>query len=506
MTVDLTMSRLEEIGSSGRIDQLPELTVHLPLGSSHFSQTALRALEGLLSRCGPEGLVAIETRVRYHLRSWSTWSNLAPIDVPGAPLPVQRLASFHQSGHVREAAVRALVERGDSSDLAYLLLRMNDWVFPVATRARTAVAERIVGPAAVAWIEVLPVLAYLRSTTRRDLRGVLDAADAFLSTPAARDALHRGLREGSRGVRRAALAIVERLSDAEAIPFLREATTDRDPVVAASATRLLGLKLHGDERRLALGPLLASAAPIVRYRALIGICEGDSKEDEPVLRAALFDSAGAVRAFAQGQLRRLGFADVADSYRSRFPAGTARDVATAIDGLSECGGPDDSERIAPFVGERRAVVRVAALRALMRLARDRHISVFADALSDPRARVVRSAHEALVGSAIDVGFERLETLLRAHETPWAARAALQLLMEQDWWSALEIALRALRHPEPTVRVTAAACLERLLRKQSFVRPRDISRLETAIHDSVPALPPRLQGQLEIVLRVARQMR
>jgi HEAT repeat protein len=298
---------------------------------------------------------------------------------------------------------------------------------------------------------------------------------------------------------------VERLSDAEAIPFLREATIDRDPVVAASATRLLGSKLHGDERRRALGPLLANAAPIVRYRALIGICEGDSKDDEPVLRAALFDSAGAVRAFAQGQLRRLGFADIADSYRTRFPTGTTRAVVTAIDGLSECGGADDSERIAPFARDRRAVVRAAALRALMRLAPDRHITVFADALSDPRARVVRSAHEALVGRAIDVGFQRLEHLLREQSIPWAACAALQLLMEHDWWSALEIALVALRHPEPTVRVTAVACLERLLRKQSFVRPRDVPRLETAIRDAAPALPPRLQEELEIVLRVARQM-
>ena len=207
--IDATLERLGEIGETGRVDEIPVLTAHL-LGATSYSDDALRALDGVLARCGPEGLVAIETRVRRNFGGWSEWSNLASSHAASVPRAVQRLATFHPSGRVREAAVKAIALRADPVDLPYLLLRMNDWVLPVATRARTAVVERLNGDGAD-WVIALPVIRYLRSTTRRDLRGVLDAVQGFLASPAARDALRKGLREGSRGVRRAALGIVERL-------------------------------------------------------------------------------------------------------------------------------------------------------------------------------------------------------------------------------------------------------------------------------------------------------
>jgi hypothetical protein len=243
----------------------------------------------------------------------------------------------------------------------------------------------------------------------------------------------------------------------------------------------------------------------VRYRALIAVCGDNSKDDEPILRTALFDSAADVRAFAQGQLKRLGFSDVGVSYRSRL-ANVGHHLLEAIHGLGECGAPEDADWVLPFARHARTTVRAAALRALKRLARDRYFATFADALSDPSARVVRSAHEALIGCPTEVGHARLEALLHDAPTPAGACAALRLLVQQDYWTALEIALRALQHREPTVRAVALAHIERTLRSQTYARPPDLPRLERVARETAGELPLGIERAITNLLEAARRMR
>jgi hypothetical protein len=120
--------------------------------------------------------------------------------------------------------------------------------------------------------------------------------------------------------------------------------------------------------------------------------------------------------------------------------------------------------------------------------------------------VVRSAHEALIGCPTEVGYARLEALLHDAPTPAGACAALRLLVQQDYWTALEIALRALHHRAPAVRAVALDCIERSLWRQTYARPPDLPRLERVARDVAGELPPGLQGQIVIFLQVARQMR
>ena len=251
--------------------------------------------------------------------------------------------------------------------------------------------------------------------------------------------------------------------------------------------------------------MLVSELPMVRYRAFVAICSDDSKDDEAILRTALFDSAGDVRAFAQGQLQRLGVTDVAASYRARL-ADAGQDPVPVLHGLGECGSPDDAESVVSYARHARATVRAVALRALRRLARDGNVATFADALSDPSARVVRSAYERLGGGAHEVGVPRLEALLRDAPTAAGACAAVRLLVQQDYWTALEVALRALRHREPTVRVVALGRVERILRGQTYARPTDLAHLQRVARDASSELPPGVQRQLTILFEAARQMR
>ena len=84
---------------------------------------------------------------------WGQWTTLRPDDVSAiarlshawAPLGIM---SYHPSGFVREAAVRALARRTDGREVPFLVLRVNDWVAEVraVAPARAVRVRRDAGP------------------------------------------------------------------------------------------------------------------------------------------------------------------------------------------------------------------------------------------------------------------------------------------------------------------------------------------------------------------------
>ena len=72
------------------------------------------------------------------------------------------VASFHPSGHVREAAVARLAEMDDQLAVPALALRAADWVPLVRSRARLALEQRLSPPSADVLLAVGPLAVALR--------------------------------------------------------------------------------------------------------------------------------------------------------------------------------------------------------------------------------------------------------------------------------------------------------------------------------------------------------
>src|SRR6185312_3917797 len=84
----------------------------------------------------------VRDRVRMSASGWTHWATLKAGDLSvfrGAEATAAAVigaASFHASGHVREAAVRLLDEVETGAELRFLLIRLNDWVPAVRSAAQ----------------------------------------------------------------------------------------------------------------------------------------------------------------------------------------------------------------------------------------------------------------------------------------------------------------------------------------------------------------------------------
>jgi hypothetical protein len=120
-----------------------------PQEPSAVARAAARTIDILVSSASIKELVGIDEAVRqtWRWRANELWRAIG--DVDALPMDLQHPAavlgaiSFHDDGHVREAAVRRLVALREGDELPFLLLRANDWVEPVRLMAREAVQQRL---------------------------------------------------------------------------------------------------------------------------------------------------------------------------------------------------------------------------------------------------------------------------------------------------------------------------------------------------------------------------
>ena len=197
---------------------------------------------------------------------WFHWHGVEPRAVARAPIALRALATFHPSGYVREEATRSLA--GEEEALPYILLRLNDWVEPVATAAQHAVEACLARASGEAVVRCLPIVERLRSVRRRALQAVVDSVERSVIRPSARPALREALASAPPAVRRTCVLYAARLPPGEAVPLLVPLTTDRDPVVASRATQTLARALPVPALRETFAPLLHSRIGRVRLLAL----------------------------------------------------------------------------------------------------------------------------------------------------------------------------------------------------------------------------------------------
>ena len=78
----------------------------------------------------------------FRLRSFMPGFAQSKFD-PEAPFMVQCLMTFHSCGKQREKALRALGENNSGAELPFILLRLNDWVKPIQSLAKSLIRERM---------------------------------------------------------------------------------------------------------------------------------------------------------------------------------------------------------------------------------------------------------------------------------------------------------------------------------------------------------------------------
>ncbi|MGH7679662.1 MAG: HEAT repeat domain-containing protein [Gemmatimonadaceae bacterium] len=486
------MKRLRRAADADAVRALEErgaiaVPVLLPLvlsGDDDTSSRAAAAIRALLSTWPRRLLPQLDESSRSYALlpdlDISAWREMRPKDVrqlaalPRATSHVLGVASFHHDGHVREAAVTALDRMTDGDELAYLLVRVNDWVSPVAERALDAVTRRIVPEYATAFVSSLPLLLRLDSNTRRVHRSLLDAAFAFLRQPDQQSALALGARSSDLLTQRFSHRLAREGAGDDLLRVLRGSLESHDVIVRLEAARYLRTRSETTALAELLDVLEHDRSVAVRREGLLAAFDRLPGDVPDRAERALLDGSRSVRDVARFILAktRPGFAPK-ELYRSRLSSDDRRVLSAALAGLAEIGDRADAPLVHPFVADPRVGIRRTAIRALGKLDAEQNASILVAALADPSPGVTHAAREALLAHPTLYDRETITGLLHAIPYVHGVLDAFALGARLGKWPSLLLLLEASGSDELAVADAARVGLARWVvqANRRFASPR-----------------------------------
>lgn len=410
---------------------------------------AAAAIGEYLARLSPQELLALDEVMRHRFwwvtRPRERSSDIGPTDVPrlGAHgIPVLGLASFHASGYVREAAVRELATSTGGGELAFLLIRLNDWVKPVRDAAYEAVRTRLVPAYAPHFVRSLWLVERLERCGRADHEALVERVHGLLASPAGRPALREALGSNDRWLRRSCYRLLLETPAGDGPEIIRMAVHDEDAMIRLRAIRAARVVLDTKGQRKLLAEMGRDPFMRIRREALDLWARHFPEAAEPVLHAALLDSSAAMREAARSDLKARGFREFREFYLSVLADSPAARLRPALYGLAETGSDSDAARVESFLSHPAPGVRKAAVTALSHLNPEAYVPAFVQALEDDSPGVSRAAMLALAPRTARIGQEALWNLVDGGSRPHVRRNALVLLAATGKWSSIGWMIRA----------------------------------------------------------------
>lgn len=410
---------------------------------------AAAAIGEYFAGLGSRELLALDEVMR-HRFWWVTQprersSDIQPADVPrlrAHGIPVLGLASFHASGYVREAAVRELATSTGGGELAFLLIRLNDWVEPVRDAAYEAVRSRLVPANAPHFVRNLWLVDRLERCGRADHEALVVRVHGLLTGLAGRPALRAALTTDDRWLRRSCYRLLLDSPGDDGPEIIRMAVRDADAMIRLRAIRTAGVVLDTKGQRELLEQVGRDPFMPVRREALRLWVRHFPDAAESVLRDALLDSSAAIRETARFDLKARGVGEFREFYLSVLADTSTTRLRPALHGLAETGSEADAARVESFLSHPVPGVRGAAVTALSRLHPEEYIPAFVHALEDDSPGVSKAARLALAPRPARIEQEALWNLVDGGSRPHVRRNALVLLAATGKWESIGWMIRA----------------------------------------------------------------
>ncbi len=435
--------------------------------SPAVAQATSDALSSLLTHIPLDDLSSVDRNMR-NLSYWldsKEWRNLGPLQIPQLPetiaskSPVFGLASFHPSGHVREAAVAQLSQINDGSELPFLLLRLNDWVDQVRDLAAQAVHRRLVPECIDAFVRSIPLVIRLNDYTRSKQDGVVSWTFSQLLQPQLQPVLIEWIGHSNPHFRRKCFRHALDASNGQSRELLEVGLASRDSLVRFQAFQNTNpVKYKSEWERLLRLAERDRYMPIRRWALMVKL-DRDPENAEVDLIAALMDTHASLRALAQFQSKNKGAESIASFYRQSLAE--QKNKAVAIAGLGETGSRHDMVMIRPFLQSRNPKERLAAVRSLVKLAKIDLVDELMALLPDDRPQITRAVKAGLETRINSIDPNRLWALLVNDHRSHVRRAIASLLSKLGTWTGLPFLLRLLHDRDAQI----AAIAKRTIRSR-----------------------------------------
>ncbi len=230
----------EKIAETGEAQVIPSLLNFVLSTSDDVKRAAASAIRQLFDAVEAADYIQLDeltrTRMAYERTVTSEWRDLKPSDLeslnrlPDGSLLVG-LATFHNNGYVREAAVQKLAQVKTGTELPFLLIRLNDWVGQVRAEALRVVLSKVRPDYAKHFLRNLRLVDRLRHCGRDGHTKVIQAIENLLTLPDTLPLVMEGIASTDRWLRRQCFHLLAQLCNPEDAALL-------GPFLAASRITL----------------------------------------------------------------------------------------------------------------------------------------------------------------------------------------------------------------------------------------------------------------------------
>jgi HEAT repeat protein len=415
------------------------------------------------------------------------------------------MASFHRSGHVRQAAIERLDLIATGAEVPFLILRLNDWVSNVRGVAYTATRSRLKPEYAASFITNLALVSRLEEAGRADHHDLIRAINELLQSDACRPALLKSLKSEDRFIRRASFRLA--FNSSMNLPELASwALNDRDTVVRLWAAQKVTSTLTGKTLDQFLELMKRDRFMPVRREALRSDVTRGFERAPGELRLALLDINASMREEARYHLRMIAPMDVAGFYRESLSTRPNTNLFSAICGLGETGSEADDRVIVSYTSDRTPKIRGAALRALARLNGKAHVELFLNALKDEVPNVSRQALMALIDKRSAITGEKVWAIFASAPQGHVKRNSLSLLEALPKWDSIFYLLKAIRDGEEAIAVMSRIGIQRWLARfnRTFNLPSSdqLAKVKAALAECDELLDERIREQILFLIKTS----
>jgi len=485
------------------------------------ANTAVRVIYQLFQRIDESGILWIAREARHFgvsNNSWfNSWAELRQPDVPNldtfgeASLGLMCLCSVHANGYVRQESVERLGKYSGPLSMAFLLLRMNDWVRPVRGVARITVLGRLYEARQGdrgRFDELLQNLGLAQNIERwgREDNGVIrEAIESTLASQPVNEMLAQAnkTKVGARQLRLFRRALQHHPEARQEI--LERGLTARNGAVRFWAAREAIRCLSSEELSQFIGAMQQDSLAIIRYEAVFALATKLHPNDQSILIPFLVDPSPDVRFLAAYYLEKLKF-DVRNHYLEILNQVSGPALAAVIAAIGTRGKPGDEQLIKQFCEHSDVAVRSAAVFARGKLQRDTDVSWILVALRDSHKLVVREAARQLEARVHIITPRVFDDWLASETRISMRRQALRIGAKMERWEALGFLLRIAAQEDPALHYDVEREMRRWL--QQFVdwyatpNSEQLQMLERALIATRQILPESWRETLTHIL--ARQ--
>lgn len=502
---------LVRMDQKGEIAVIPHLLQYAIGNKNENGKAAARVIHSRMNELSLSGLVDFDERIRQagieYPRIWG-WGELHPDEIGSIThlseyrASILGVSSFHSNGYIRERAVLELSKNWTGEELAYLLIRLNDWVSNVRDASAASVKLRLKPEYAGRFVDCLPLIMRLSKRQRIIQTSLFSSIIELLQDDAARPALLSGLLSEDRSVRRACYRVAYEIPGIDWAAVIDLGIRDQDTQIRLwSVQGLRKLNDAGAIKRFLALPEKDAYMPVRREALRLYLT--DFPELASIhLAEALLDIHPAVRDEARYHLSKREKMDFVGFYRDALNQDKA--LYPAICGLGEVGSESDIPLILSYVDHPRNKIRFAAIKSLARIGAREPIDVFWKALSDPSPRVSREAMKGLVLFRHSLNGQRLWDLLSESPYDHTTKHLLALMTRLPKWDSIYYLIKALGSTDEKASISIRQSIEDWIAhfNNSFVSPTAIQKenLATILAKNGDRLGKTIQSRLVFIVK------